>query len=161
MHLQRDPGGQDDGPLDGVPHALRDAIGVDVVGRGQHERELVAAPAEARVGPADGVAQRIGYLLEAAVALEVTEGVVDALEAGEVGDHHREGTVRAARPGHRPGQRLVEGAPVPESREGVDARLRTGRALLGQHSEPVRAHGDGRFEDDSGNRACGRCVRLY
>ena len=57
----------------GLGHPAEHLLGHRAVGAGQHDHELVAAPAEAAVGHAHGELDRPGRLADAAVALEVAD----------------------------------------------------------------------------------------
>ena len=90
-----------------------------VVGRHDHDAELVAAEAGEQAGVADHGPEPVGDQSEQLVAGVVTERVVDLLEAVEVDDHHGD---RARGHLDQPVEPLEEAATVGERGELVGAR---------------------------------------
>ncbi len=133
----RDPGrqpqrhpGRPRGARDRRPDALRNLLGAVPVGLGQDDGELVTAPPVRDVRPPQRGTQRLRDALKHAVALEVAEAIVEVLELVDVADEHAQRIPGHARAIHRLRQRFVEGAPVEQSGERVDARLTAGALAL-------------------------------
>ena len=80
-----------------LPGALGEPCAAGGVGAGQHERELLAAPAAGDVALAHRLAQRGGERLQHLVAGRVPVAVVHLLEVVEVGEHHGRPCRRSAR----------------------------------------------------------------
>ena len=108
----------------------------------QQDRELVPADAAGDVGRADDVLDALGGLGQHCVAGEVADPVVDRLEVVEVEDDQRQAPPIAVRAGDLACQRLVEVAPVVESREGVEVGQLLGLAeaagVLDRRPGPLR-----------------------
>ena len=98
-------------------------MGSGEIGLGQHDDELLSAPARDRVALTRERGQEPADLAQHDVAVGVAEGVVDLLEAVEVEQHDRELMCEAVGAGDLGGECLLEGAPVREPGERVDARL--------------------------------------
>ncbi len=126
---------------------LHDRRGVLGVEPGQDHGELVAAQPRQGVGRAERVEDTGPDLPQQEVAGLVAQGVVQLLEAVEIGDQQRERLVEGARPAKLGGQPLVEVAPIRQPGElvggGLAARLRE-RAGLAVAEREAGQGGDDR-----------------
>ena len=117
--------------LHGAHDAPRDRPGaLDVGGRGQQDRELVAAEPGDRVALADAFLQALGELHQQQVADVVAERVVDLLEAVEVEQQQRQRLAGARRGAQRLGQAVLEQQAVGQPGQRVVHRLMAQPALL-------------------------------
>jgi hypothetical protein len=107
--------------------------------------ELVASPAKAGVGGPHGGPQHLGAACQGTVACEMAEAVVDRLEAVEVDEEQAEPPSVAFAPHQVDLERLVEAAPVSQSRQVVEPRL-------GHELEPHLASGAQDGPDDEGQK---------
>jgi hypothetical protein len=92
--------------------------------------ELVASPAKAGVGGPHGGPQHLGAACQGTVACEMAEAVVDRLEAVEVDEEQAEPPSVAFAPRQLDLERLVEAAPVSQSRQVVEPRLATSSSRI-------------------------------
>ncbi len=117
----------------GRGHGTRHRARAFAIGAGQHDRELVATEARHGVAIAQRSAQPVGDLAQHRVAGDVTERVVDALEAVEVEQQHRQ----PAAGGARRAQRLLDARHQPRA-----VRQAGERILVGEAQHLLLARGD-------------------
>jgi hypothetical protein len=101
---------------DPARHLERVALAMDVLA--EHD-ELVATESRHGVAGAQGGVDAGGDRAQHLVARVVAVGVVDALEAVEVDEEHRDGPVATPRAQQRVAQALEEDRAVGEAREGI------------------------------------------
>jgi len=100
--------------------SLADVERAVLVGAGQDDQELLAAPAADRVLGPERPVEDLRGVDEHGVTNAVTEPVVDRLEVVEVDDEKREGQIVAARGAERIVQVLLDRAAVAQAGERID-----------------------------------------
>jgi hypothetical protein len=128
------------GPAEQALPAVLDPAGhPDAAGAGEHDQELLAAPAAGHVPGPGGGAQPPGRHAQDLVAGGVAAGVVDLLEPVDVAHQHRQPVPL----GGQPLELLLQVAPVAQSGEGVGpaGQLQLGVAQPQLVLEGLAAHG--------------------
>ena len=123
------------GDLERPLHRVHDPFGhaagtLEVGGRRQQDRELVAAEPRDRVAVADAVVETPGEMDQEQVAEMVAERVVDLLEAIEVEQQQRQRFAVAGRRAQRLGQAVVEQHAIGQAGQGIVHRLVAQPVLL-------------------------------
>src|SRR6266540_650180 len=110
-----------DAVLDPDRDPLQALLGARIRRVREKESDLVAAPAVGSIATANGGRDRLRDALQAAIALEMAEAVVEVLEAVDVDERDSGRRLHPLRAGGLGHESLVERAAVPEAGEAVGA----------------------------------------
>jgi hypothetical protein len=131
------------------PEPIDDVGGVDGTRPRHHDEELLASVAAQQVALAHDAVQHPREHPQGAVAGIVAVGVVEDLEVIEVEDHHG---IRRAAARQQP-HRVLQAAPVQQTRERIGARLQFALRHRGEQTDPrAELLGDAGHEGGVGGR---------